>query len=158
EPATAPLHQALLDQGRERVQGRAADRLGRLERERAREDRQPHEQELLLLVQQLIAPVQYGPQCLLPGRSVARAARQQLEPMLQPVEDLRRAQHVRARRRQLDRERQAIEPTAELADRLVGHERRPKAPCTLDEQRRRRLLFERLKRILALAGDVEWLA
>ena len=89
---------------------RPATRLGRLEREAADEDRQPPEQRLPILVQQVVAPgdgVAHRPQ---PLRGIARSPGQQRQPLLQPRQQRRRRQRPDSRRRQLDRQGQPIQP------------------------------------------------
>ena len=55
---------------------------------------------------------------------IAGAGGEQLQPVLQPGEHPRRGQHLHPRRRQLDRERQAVEMLADLGDSRPGRPRR----------------------------------
>ncbi len=92
-----------------------------------------------------------------PQRRLARigvaAAPEQVEPGAEPLEDLRRRERRRARGRQLDRERERVEPPAQLGD-LVGRlELRP-----LAEQRHRLGGGERRHGELDLAVDAQALA
>ena len=64
---------------------RAADQLGRLEREAAGEDAEPREQPLRLGVEQLVAPADRAAQRLLARRRVARTGGQQVQPPLEPL-------------------------------------------------------------------------
>ncbi len=113
--------EALVDERRERLEHvepvLAADRLGRLERPAAREDGEPGEERALVLAQQAVAPLERRAQRPLPAREVLRAADEKVErPVETPAHRLRR-QELRARRGQLDRERQPVEPRAHLGDR-----------------------------------------
>jgi hypothetical protein len=54
----------------------------------APEDRQPAKQHPLGLGKQLVAPVDDGPQGLLPVVDAARPGREQPEPVVQPIGDL----------------------------------------------------------------------
>src|SRR5207302_8068535 len=78
---------------------------------------QPREQALLAGVEQIVAPVDRRAQRLLALGRVADAAGQQREAAPEAAEDLGRPEHLHARRRELDRKRQPVEPDADLADR-----------------------------------------
>ena len=77
-------------------------------------------------------------------RHVARPAREQVEALLEPREQRLRREQLRARSRELDRERQAVEPDANLGDRRrigVGHgEVRFHRTRAVDEERDRLVL------------------
>ena len=122
-----------------------------------------------------MAPVQRGAQRLLARLHRSAASRQEPEPIVQPRHDLLDAEEAHACRRQLDGERKAVEPPAELSDRrrILGcqGERRRHQPGALDEEPdglgprqaiRRLLVFvrhaERRHLERALARDVEALA
>ena len=101
----------------------AADRGDRLQPRAAREDRQAPEERLLRRREQPIAPGDRLPQRPLPVRQVARAARQQSEPLVEPGEQGGGRQRRDPRRRQFDRQRQAVQPGADRRHRrrvLVG--------------------------------------
>ena len=108
----------------------------------AREHRQPREHPLLVVEQQVVAPVDDGLQGLLARQRRARAAGQQPEPVVQAGEDLVGRERTRAGGRQLDRQRQAVEAGADLADRpgeVVGElEASTGGRRSGDEQRRSR--------------------
>ena len=70
----------------------------------------------LLFRKQIVAPVERRAQRLLPGQRRAPAGRQKFEPVVEKDGDLRRAEHDRARRRKLDRERDAVQPPADGGD------------------------------------------
>ena len=57
------------------------------------------------------------------------AAREQVEPLLEPLEDLSRREGLHPRGRQLERERQVVEAPADLGDSLVAGEVRFDRPC-----------------------------
>ena len=92
----------------------AHDRLGRLQRPAAGEHRQPPQQRPLRLGEQVVAPVDQRPQRLLAGQRRAAAAGQQPEAVVQPRRDLLHRQRLHPRRRQLDRQRDAVQPLADL--------------------------------------------
>jgi hypothetical protein len=70
-------------------------------------------------------------QRLLPGGRVARAAGQQHQPVGQARQQCLGRQHAHARRRQLERQRQPVQPPADLDDRLrvVGRQHEGRAHC-----------------------------
>ncbi len=124
--------QALLGQRRQpgddaqaSVVGRRADRLGRLQVEAADEDAQPREQPPLGWSQQVIAPGQRRPQRLLAGRQIAPTGRQHRQSLREPGQQLGRGEQIDAGGRQLDRQRQAVQPGADTGDRrdVVGRQR-----------------------------------
>ena len=105
------------------------------------EDRQAAEQAPLVLVQQVVAPGDGVAQRLLAGREIARAAGQQRQPALQPAQHRLGRQQPDAGRRQLDRQRQAVQPGADLGHGrgvLVGQrEVGPDRACSLRRRARR---------------------
>ena len=120
-------HQRLVDEGVEvvgDVVGRevvvGADRLGGREVAAAGEHRQPFEDALLVVEEQLVAPVDDGPQRLLAGQRGARPAGEQAEPVVEPGGDLRDRERPGAGGGQLDGERQPVEPGADVGDDAVG--------------------------------------
>src|SRR5437764_3441179 len=92
----------------------AADGLGRRERAAAGKDAELREEPLLVLAEQVVAPVERGSQRLLVLRRVAAAAGQELEAVAETGEHRGRRQELRPGRGELDRERQAVEAGAEL--------------------------------------------
>ena len=81
---------------------------------RLREHGQQLEQALLARAQELVAPVHRRPQRLLSLRKVARPAAQEPQPVPQAVPQHLRREESQARRRELDRQGQAVEPAADL--------------------------------------------
>ena len=146
-------------QGVERVEVAAADGLDRLEPRAAREHGEAGEEVLLLGLEQLVAPVDRGPQRLLACRSVGGAADEEGEPLVEALEDGLRRQQPDAGGCQLDRERQAVESGADRGDDLrrlgVDREARLDGAGPGLEQLRRVARRERLERVLLLAGDAE---
>ncbi|MFY4695353.1 hypothetical protein [Burkholderia glumae] len=88
----------------------------RFQRERAAERREPPQQRAALAIEQREAPVERGAQRLVARQRGAKTARQQREPVGQPLVDAVDAEADDARGGQLDRERNAVEAAADLAD------------------------------------------
>ena len=116
-------HQRLVDQrpkmvgdvgGGDLVVG--AHHFGRRQVAAAGEHREPFEDALLVVEQELVAPIDDGTQRLLSGQGRARPARQQAEPIVEPRGDLGERERPGTGRRQLDRQRQPVEPSADLGD------------------------------------------
>ena len=110
--------QALLHQRLHGVDVCLHDGLGRIERATAGEDGEAGEETPLLRRQQLIAPFDRGPQRLVTRLRVPPTL-QQVESLREPLDYLRRRQHARSRRGQLDGQRQVVERHAELGDNLA---------------------------------------
>ena len=138
----------------------AADVGGRAGGPPAREHAEPREPALLGRRQQVVAPAQRVAQRALAGVHVARPVREQLEPALQPGQDLVGVERADVRRRQLDRQREPVEARADPADGLgVGVGQRepgPRGPRPVGEERDRlRLQPQGRHRVLVLAVEVE---
>ena len=139
--------EALLEQGRERLDHvdvdpgllvrRGDDGLDR-RKVRVGEDGKRLEQALLTRFEELITPVDRRPKRLLALRRVARRAAQQLEPTAEPVAQRLGGEQPQARRGELDRQRQAVEPTTDVAHRcrvvVVELEFGTDRPGSIDEQ------------------------
>lgn len=158
EHAVAPLltaDEALVHERAERVERRATYGLDRVESEAANKDGKPPKQLLLGLVEQLEAPVDRAAESPLAVRAVARPCGQELEPVLEAREDRAGGEHLHTSRRELDREWQSVEPSADL--RGHRHLDLPELQVwlgstrSLAEQRNRRLLGERPEDELVLA-------
>jgi hypothetical protein len=90
---------------------RPAEAPGPLQRQRAREHRNLPEHLLLTLIEQQVTPFHRGRQRPLPAwRQPVPAAGQQREPAIDPVQHRERAERLRPHRRQLDRQRQPVQP------------------------------------------------
>ena len=113
------LDETLLDQRLERVEVGAGDRLGRLQTEPSSEDTEPSEQHPLDRGQELVRPLDRGPERPLTRVAVA-ASLEQVETFSDPLEDPCRGQGGRACRRQLDGQRQVVEPGAQRGDIRAG--------------------------------------
>jgi ABC-type amino acid transport system permease subunit len=116
--------QALIDQ---RFQGRqhggfrfACDGDRRIQREAASKHTQPAKQCLLVAGQQVMTPGDRALHCLEALRLVPRATGEQWQPALEAIQHGGWGKQVAPRRRQFDRQRQAIEPPANLGDRGRG--------------------------------------
>ena len=92
--------------------------LGGLEVEAAREHREAAQHRPLLVAQQVVGPVDGGPQRLVALDRRAAATGQEPEALPEPLRDLRRRQRARPGGRELDRERDAVEAPADLDDRV----------------------------------------
>ena len=89
---------------------------GRLQRPAAGEDRQAAEEHPFRLGQQVVTPVDRRPQPLLAGQGRPAPARQQPEAVVQARGNLLGRQQADPRRRQFNRQRDAIQPGTELHD------------------------------------------
>ena len=89
---------------------------GRIQRETAVEHGQPAEDGPLGRLEHVVAPVQRRAQRLVPARRGARPADQHREDVAQPLGELRGGKHPHPGRRQLDRQRQPVEPLADRQD------------------------------------------
>ena len=111
----AAADEALVEQRRQRVEVGAADLLGVLERGAAAEHREPGEERLLVLAEQVVAPRDRRAQ-----RGVAfvgvPAALEEVEALPDPLEQLLRAEQLHPRGGELDRERKAVEAADQLVD------------------------------------------
>ena len=135
----------------------SAHRLGGLVLAAAGEDGERTEEPLLLGLEQVVRPLDGRPERLLPRIRVP-ARLEQVEPLRQPLDELLRREHDGARGGQLERQRQVVQPRAELRDR-VGVPRPP-------TERRARVrksstpscVRERRDRVHVLALELEPLA
>jgi hypothetical protein len=119
---------------------------------------QPPEDRLLLRREQVVAPADRRPQGPLPLRRIARTAGQQRQAPLDPLQNLLGRERSHARRRQLERERQMVEPAADLEDAVVRLEVRAHHAGPREEEADTLLLDERRHRVLLFRGQTERLA
>ena len=91
------------------------DRVRGIERKRPDEASHPAEQRTRGRVEQHVAPVERRPQRLMTRQRRAQPAGQQVQPVVQPRRDDREPS-VATRRGQFDRERQPVEPPADIGD------------------------------------------
>ena len=110
------LHQRLRDQRPEQLErvelvdaDAHGDRDRRVEVEAADAHRQAIEQRALVVGEQVVGPVDRGPQGLVPFQAGAPTAREEPELLVEACEDLARGHHLRLRRGQLDRQRDPVE-------------------------------------------------
>ena len=95
----------MVDERSGHVERGVADGNGGLERAAAGEDRQAREQALLVGVEELVAPADGVAKGLMACRLVARAAAQEIEALVEPLEHRLRRKELRPRRGELERER-----------------------------------------------------
>ena len=96
----------------------STDGLRRGERERTREDREPGQQRLLRFGKQVVRPVERGAQGPVALDARPSAPGQQAEHVVEAIGDLGRTQRAGPGRRQLDRQRNAVEAAADPGDGL----------------------------------------
>ena len=130
-PVLGAYQDRLADQpvqdGGELPRSGAAHVLGGGQVEGAAEHRQLRPGPLFGTGAQLVAPVQGTAQGTLPGRGGTRTGGQQVEPVVEALPDLLGRQRPQPYRRQLDGQRQPVQPPADPGDRglVVGGEREP---------------------------------
>src|SRR5207248_1993358 len=105
--------------------------LGGPEVEAAGEDREACEQALPVRIEEVVAPLDRGAERLLALGRFARSAGEQRQPLLEPRQQLIRRQDADAGGGKLDRERQSVEPAADLCDGIVRLEAAPDGGCAL---------------------------
>jgi hypothetical protein len=108
--------QRLFDQLRQDVEqcaplrlARAAHRFRSFERETSRENGKTPEEHALLVVQELVAPVDQRTQCLLARERGLVVASQQAEPVVEARRDVFDGKRPRSRGGKLDRKRNAVQ-------------------------------------------------
>ena len=122
-----------------------------LERAAAAEDGQSGEEPLFVGREQVVRPGDHRPQRLLSRVGVA-AGREQVESLRDPLQDLGGCEHAHAGGGELERQRQVVEPAAQLGNRLLRLDARPGA-----EQLDRLRLGESRHRVDDLALDAQQL-
>ncbi len=139
-------HEVLVDQPAHHVEHghgfdvaeRRRDSLRSLHREDPGEDAEAAEHDLLALVQPVVAPFHRRGQRLLAGEDGAGASCEEMEAIVELEGDSLNGHLAATSRRQLQRERDAVEAMADLRDRrgvrIVDHERRAGAAGAVDEQ------------------------
>ena len=119
--------------------GLLGDVLGGGQREPADEDGKAREELLLLRLEEVVAPLDCPAERPLPlGEAGARCRPQKIEPRAETLEHGAGGKEIAACRGELERQRQTVEPNAELAHRLgvrLGElEVGPGGPGAVDEQ------------------------
>ncbi|MBM2822290.1 MAG: hypothetical protein HW413_1036 [Thermoleophilia bacterium] len=138
-------NEVLVEEGLKRVGVGARNVLGGLIGA-AGEDGESAEELLLVVREKVVAPFDRRPQGLLPGIGIASGL-EQVEPLRDPLEELLGGEELRPRGRQLDRERHAVQASAQLGDGLRCGELR-----TLAEERDGLLVRELRHLVLPLPG------
>jgi hypothetical protein len=134
------VDQRLVDQLPEPIQRRAfgVNGFDGIKRPAATEDRQMLEQRSLVVVQQVVAPVDERSQRAVPGHRGAAAARQEIEALVQPLRDLLHRHGAQTRRCQLQCQRETVQPVADLGNRRSALLRQAESGCgrggAIDEQ------------------------
>jgi hypothetical protein len=155
------LYEPFLDQRLELVEARparlGADGLDVGERAASGEDGEAAEQLLLALAEEGVAPVDRRAQRLLPLGTVAGARDEDVERVVEPPEQGLGREDTQPGGRELEGERQPVEPPAELFDdlRVLGGqlERRPRPPRAFREQRDCRVRPKGGELVLVLGSD-----
>jgi hypothetical protein len=153
------VEQALGHEGGQLAVLRVADcgRVGR--RAAAREHGEAGEQRLLARCQQLVAPVDRRTESALAGGQIPGSLARELEASREKVEQLGGGVRACLRGGELDRERKAVEPAAELHDLVRLLARPPEARCDgarpRGEQLDRVAGWERPDAVFVLAREVE---
>ncbi len=123
------------------------------------EHRQSGQQAAVLIRQQVVAPVEGLVKRLLPGRQVVGPAGEEAQTLRQPVENGLRAQGTNARGGELDRQREPVDASAELANRPQILLRDPEVGLqragSLLEEGLSRFELERGNRKDVLAGEMQ---
>jgi hypothetical protein len=157
ETSLGLAHEVLVDERSENVELRVADGLGRVQREPAGEEGEPCEELPLRVVEQVVAPLDRGLERPLALRRVARAGGQERKSAVEAGKQRGRAEELRARGRELDRERQAVEPSADLRDLRAVRGRAPRCRSFLEQLDSRRL-GQWLQEVFDLRADTQGLA
>jgi hypothetical protein len=131
-----------------------ADLLGSLERASASEDGQASEEPLLLVQEEVVAPLDRRPQRALALGRIAGATGQERQALVEALEHLGRGHRLYACSRELERERQIVEAGADLGDSFVGVEVRSHCPRSRQEEADALLVDERGNRVLLLAREL----
>ena len=116
--------ETLVDEAREQIEDvepidrfALTHRLGGLDRERGREDRESPEQSPFPVLQQLVAPLDGSQQGALALHRAPRTTCEQAEPLVEPVGEVDRWKNGEPRRGQLDGHRKPVEAIADPRDR-----------------------------------------
>ena len=144
------LDQVRLDEGVEIVEGRVRNRLGRFERERACERCEAHEDSAKLDGKEVVAPFDRRAQRALARGCISTSRRQQRQPRVEACEQRVGIERTQTRRRELERERQAIETCANLDRRRGRLEARSDGTRALRQQLDGRAGRQRLGGVLVL--------
>ena len=164
DPDEALVRQRLetVDDKKLETPGRIDHVLGALGIPAVMEDRAAAEDRLLVARQQVMTPRDRAAERALAFGQVARAAREEIETRLEPLQDDDRREHPRPGGRELDGERQALEPLDDPPDggdvRVPGRDIGADEPGAVEEQLDPAVRVERPDGVFAFAGDPESLA
>ena len=135
------------------------DRLGGIEGEAAGEHGKPSQHGPFVLVEEVVTPRDRRLEGLLARHHRAAATREETEPIVECVGDAVRVHDPDAGCRELQRERQTVQPSTDARHRLelllVGREPAPRLVRALHEERHCRRLVERRNPPRDLPGDTE---
>ena len=128
-------HHALVHQGGDVLGGRAASIpsssamcVSRVELEAVREHGQPLEHPLLVGVEQAVRPVDRGPHRAVPVDRTTPTSAQQAEAVVEGADDRRNPERGGPGGRQLDGQRDAVEPATDVLDHRAGPSTRGRRP------------------------------
>ena len=124
----AAADEALVEQRRQCVEVRGTNRFGGVEGAAAAEDREPGEELLFVVVEQVVAPGDRGAQGCVALVGVA-AALEQVEPLREVLEKLLGAEELDPRRGELDREREPVQAGGSARARRASQRRRRGQPA-----------------------------
>jgi hypothetical protein len=91
----------------------------RFERPTADEDRQSNKPALLVLRKQRIAPLDCGAERVMAGRAGPISGHKQIQDLVQSLRDLVNGERPHAYRGELNRQRYAVQPAADLDDGIL---------------------------------------
>ncbi len=155
-PVVLTVHDAGVDERRQPglAAVRPTDCEHRVHGETACEGGEPRRQPLLRRREQVEAPVDGGTHGPVPQRHVARAVAERREPGVEQARELVGRDRAQPRCRELDREREAVEPPDDLGDlpALAG-ELGSRGGGTLEEELARGPVLERSKLLHVLRGQ-----
>ena len=156
EATAATAKQALVNERLDEVRVRPGDRLDRIQRRTAAKHRERAKVPRLVCIEELVAPGDCGVERALAIGDVASSRNEDRQSAFEPRKEHLGLEHPRAGRRELDRERQAVESEADLRgervlDGDVGRDRSRSVPKELD----RRCLREGIEGVLLLVRDAE---
>src|SRR5262249_18843485 len=150
-------HKALVYERLEGVDVGLTDSLRRLDRPGPVEDRKPSEKLPLALVEQVITPRDRGSQCLLAWIDTSRSG-EQVQPLRQPLQQLRGREHAHPCCCQLEREWQIVQALTEFRHRVTVGEIWPGGPGAGQKELGSVVRLERRDGIGLLAGKAKQLA
>ena len=158
EAISRVAEKALVDERLHRFELCVRNGLGRGERAAAAEDRESTEKTLTVVVQQLVAPFDRRPERPLTLGQISCATGEERQAVLEPGEDFPGCEGLHPNCRQVEREREMVEPAADLGNRLVRLEAGLHGPRPRIEEGDPLPLLQRRHRVLLLCGEAQPLA